>query len=149
MNSGSASQSFAQQVIKARHDLRNPLAHILGFSEMLADHARKLSLDDLRTDSLAINSLAEQILAHVNQALDPPAVESGQSNFARLHEQVRTLANEILGLADGTTQRFAHRKDDVIHNDLARIAGSARQLMELADAILPRLLAVARKPGRD
>src|SRR5262249_45390598 len=104
MNSGGASSPFQRQVIKARHDLRNPLAHILGFSEMLAEHAAKLTLPDLRTDSLALNAVAEQILDAVNQTLDPVKLENGQSSPPRLHEQIRMLAAQILHLTESAAQ---------------------------------------------
>jgi signal transduction histidine kinase len=139
MNSGAASSPFQRQVIKVRHDLRNPLAHILGFSEMLADHALKLDLHDLRTDSQAINAVAEQILAQVNQALDPARIEAGQSDIPRLQEQMQRLAAQILNLTDIAVQKFGHLQDDVITNDLARIAGAAQKLIELAESALPPL----------
>ena len=144
MNSDAASSPFQRQVIKARHDLRNPLAHILGFSEMLAEHAAKLSLPDLRTDSLALNAVAEQILAAVNQTLDPAKVEKGQSNPPRLHEQIRVLAAQILHLTESAAQKFGRLQDDVITNDLARIAGAAQNLIELAESALPPLGGGAR-----
>ena len=149
MNSGAASNPFQQQVIKARHDLRNPLAHILGFSEMLADHARKQGHDALRADSLAINGLAEQILAQVNRALDLATVETRRGEFPQLQEHVGTLARQILTLTDAASQRFGALKDDVITNDLARIAGSARQLLDLADAVLPPLHLKQTNPPSD
>jgi signal transduction histidine kinase len=144
MNSGAASSPFQRQVIKARHDLRNPLAHILGFSEMLAEHAAKLNLEDLRADSLAMNTIGEQILSAVNQALDPVRVENGQSDLPRLHEQLRALSAQILHLTDGATQKFGRLDDDVIINDLARIAGAAQKLAELAELALPSLSSDSR-----
>jgi signal transduction histidine kinase len=139
MNSGAASNPFHRPVIKARHDLRNPLAHILGFSEMLAEHAAKLNLADLRTETLAMNAIAEQILAQVNQALDPPRIEAGQSDIPRLQEEIRTLAAQLLSLTESAVRNFGHLKDDVITNDLARIAGAAQKLIELAGSVLPPL----------
>jgi signal transduction histidine kinase len=139
MNSAAASTPFHRQVIKARHDLRNPLAHILGFSEMLAEHAVKLKVHDLRTDSRAINALAEQILAQVNHALDPAHIEAGQSDIPWLQEQVQALAAQILNLTDIAVRKFGHLQDDVITNDLARIAGAAQKMIELAGSALPPL----------
>ena len=139
MNSGAPGQPFHQQVIKARHDLRNPLAHILGFSEMLADHAQKHSLEDLRANSLGINAIAEQILAQANQSLDPAKIEAGQNNIPRLQEQVQTLAAQILDLTRSAAGKFGHLQDDVITNDLARIAGAAQKLIELAGSALTPL----------
>ena len=139
MNSGAFGQSFLQQVTKARHDLRNPLAHILGFSEMLAEHARRQGHDDLRADSMAVNAIAEQILAQVNQVLDTVKIEQGQSDIPGLQEEAQTLATKILQLTDEVGRKFGLLNDDVINNDLARIAGAAQKLIELAGSTLPRL----------
>ena len=139
MNSGATGKPSPQQVIKARHDLRNPLAHILGFSEMLADHARKQGRRDLRADSLEINATAEQILAQVNQSLDASKIEAGQSDIPRLQEHVQTLAAQILTLTQNASRKFGPLQDDVITNDLARIAGAAQKLIELAGSTLTPL----------
>ena len=138
MNSGAASP-FHRQVIKARHDLRNPLAHILGFSEMLGEHAVKVNLPGLRADSQLINAVAEKILAEVNQTLDPVKLESGEGQVPRLQEQLQSLTNQILQLTQNAAARFGHLRDDVITNDLARITGAAEKLIELAQSILPPL----------
>jgi signal transduction histidine kinase len=139
MNSGASDPPFPQQVTKARHDLRNPLAHILGFSEMLAEHARRHGHDDLRADSLAVNAIAEKILAQVNQTLDTGRIERGQSDVPQLQEQTQTLALQILNLTDDAGRKFGSLNDSVITNDLARIAGAAQQLIALAGSTLTPL----------
>ena len=63
-------EAFKRRLSRARHDLRSPLCHILGFTEILLedaeDHARNDLLPQLRAIELATNEALERI----NEALN-------------------------------------------------------------------------------
>ena len=61
---------FKQRVAQARHDLRNPLAHILGFSEMLIEKAGADPSDSLKPQFESIYQLADALVAAVNHSLE-------------------------------------------------------------------------------
>jgi two-component system sensor histidine kinase/response regulator len=60
-----------------RHDLRNPIGHILGYGEMVMDDLRDLGRPDLVADVEKIHAAGKRLLALVDErlsaaALDPP-----------------------------------------------------------------------------
>jgi len=60
-----------------RHDLRNPIGHVLGYGEMLLDDLRAMERPDLVADVEKIHAAGKRLLALVDErlnaaALDPP-----------------------------------------------------------------------------
>jgi DNA-binding response OmpR family regulator len=60
-----------------RHTLRTPLNHIIGYSEMLLEEAEERDLKDFVGDLQKIHRAGKQLLACINDLLDPAAVERG------------------------------------------------------------------------
>jgi two-component system, OmpR family, sensor kinase len=95
----------------AAHDLRNPLAIILGYSEFLIEDVKPpLSQDKAEMVSIIRNS-SQFMLGLVNDLLDIATIESGKL----LLNQEPTDLNRLLGQAAILNQVLATPKDIQIH----------------------------------
>ncbi len=129
-------ETLRSHVSRARHDLRNPLGHILGFSEMLVEEARHRGFYHFVADFEAISEAANQMIAEISQRLDSAAVDSGIENPLILKKQITSLASKIIHTATGLSHMAGALKEDVFSPDLARIVSSAKHLVELSERCL-------------
>jgi signal transduction histidine kinase len=130
---------FAQQVAQARHDLRNPLGHIMGFTEILLEQVPKRGYDAMKPGLQAIYQQSEQLVARINQCLDPVRLREGRSNLLALRRETQHIATQVLATAQSLTARAQAAQDEFFITDLGRISGSAQRLLELSDKALAPL----------
>ncbi len=133
-------EAFAKAVAKARHDLRNPLAHILGFTEILIEQTGPQGLNFLNSRLQLIERTANELTQAVNGELEPQRIESGESDIAGLLTQLQKTAGRIRQTAASLQKKPAVRNDVGFLDDLTRIAGAASQLVEMAEPTLAFLL---------
>lgn len=138
--------AFAQQVRKARHDLRNPLAHILGFTEMLVEKTGQQGLNFLKSRLQVIERTARELTDAVNRELDAHRLAAKDGDVAGLLANLRKFGARIEHTAESLQRKRAVRADSAFQDDLARIAGAARNLMGLAET---RLAALRSAPEPD
>jgi CheY-like chemotaxis protein len=134
-------QSFKARAAKARHDLRNPLSDILGFSEVLQEEAAERRQSDLVPHFEAIRDSASRILAEVNHALGADNLQGADSDLLALEQTVHVHAKKILETADTLSERYDELGLDALGDDLLRITGSARRLRDGMSALLADLRA--------
>lgn len=139
--------NLSQQVAKARHDLRNPLSHILGFSEMLLEEAKLRGHENLKADVQLIYKTAERMIALTNHYLEWPKVEAGLSDITALEDQLQKLSEAILSATGRLIDKARALNNHTIDNDLARISGAACQMLEMIAPVL-RSLTLPFSPER-
>jgi CheY-like chemotaxis protein len=116
-------------VIKVRHDLRNPLGHILGFSELLLDASRKRGVGTLSPDLKRMLDATEEMVNGVNRALDP-ALAAATLPLDELDRQIRNFVTLVASIAQRCHPTCVDLGDP-FHTDLARITGAAEKLASL------------------
>src|SRR5437867_244918 len=140
------------RVIKARHDLRNSLTHILGFSEILLEEIQEQGRDHLRSDLQFIQRTAAQLMEQVSEKLDTPRIEAGHINLSALEAevckqaaQIEAATQKIVGALEresveaGSVEAPTRKGSNDFHNDLMRIAGAAQHTFQLARSSLGSL----------
>lgn len=113
-----------------RHNLRTPLNHVIGYSELLIEDASGgryvAALDPLRH----IHSAGKASLADINGALsNRESVEQREINA--LCEKLRPRMERIRTLIQGMKDSGAVDVPFVWHDDLERISGAASKLLQL------------------
>ncbi|MBN2507899.1 MAG: hypothetical protein JXQ71_14525 [Verrucomicrobia bacterium] len=131
-----AGSAFDRQVSRARHDLRNPLAHILGFTEMLIEKTGAQGLNFLKSRLQVIERSARQLTDAVNTELDPERVAAGPVHVARLQERIERVCARIIEIAGRLRQKPVVRADAAFDDDLGRIMGAAQRLRDMCGPTL-------------
>lgn len=131
---------LAERLSQARHDLRNPLSGILGFSEILIEEAKDACNTSWIHDFERINRAASEMLRAINEHLNPEALLAEPGSLERLRTTICTLAPEIAGTAKQVGAQTATGTGGTLKEDLARIAVSARQIPELFERLVPDTL---------
>ena len=78
------------------HEIRNPLSTIVGYAEMLGQHAKTEEARQNYVDRILQS--ANNLTAIINDTLDLAKVEAGMLNVERLRLSPLTSASEVLGL---------------------------------------------------
>ena len=139
-------EAFKRRLSRARHDLRSPLCHILGFTEILLedaeDHARNDLLPQLRAIELATNEALERI----NEALNVEGLTIRASDLPGLKVGLEESARTILRHSDALQQGRPIEEAKTFLDDLQRIHRAANETLEATIVTLPTLETLAQRP---
>jgi CheY-like chemotaxis protein len=118
-----------------RHELRTPLNAVIGYSEMLLEDCEDQGSESLRSDLEKINSAGGQLLALVNDVLDPAKVEAGDPDLDLRHD-LRTPINSIIGYSEMLQEEAeALNRTDIIP-DLQKIRSAAERFLFLINDVV-------------
>jgi len=131
---------FARRVAKARHDLRNPLAHILGFSELLIEKAGQQGFSFLKSRLQLIERSANELVLAVNLELEPQRIRAEEADIQALYEKLQRLGRRILQTAQSLEEKSVVRDNQESKDELSRISGAANQLLNMSQSTLAFLL---------
>jgi adenylate cyclase len=113
----------------ARHELRTPLGHIIGYGEMLLEEFDGTGQDAVEAPLRALHADARQVLSRLNALLAPPP--SGvMPELGTLLKQLVEPAQAIATSAEQLRSSAASGKDDLIA-DVDKIALAAARFLEL------------------
>lgn len=134
-------QSWPGRLSRIRHDLRNPLSEILGFSEILQEEAVERGLQAMLPGFAAIHQAAARIFAEVNHWLSPDTIGQTSESFQELERTIQTLSERIISTAETLSEKCDDLKNNWVGDDLLRIEGAARRLRDTAPGMLHELAA--------
>jgi CheY-like chemotaxis protein len=118
-----------------RHELRTPLNAVIGYSEMLLEDFEDQGSESLRSDLEKIHSAGGQLLALVNDVLDPAKFEAGDPDLDLRHD-LRTPINSIIGYSEMLQEEAeALNRTDIIP-DLQKIRSAAERFLFLIDDVV-------------
>ena len=125
-----------------RHELRTPVNHILGYSELLIEDAEERHLEAFVPAFQQIQSGGRHLLETIQTALAERTASAPEVNIEAFKENLRGMATEVLGTSTSLLENLeaGHRQTLA---DLDAIAWALRRLMEFTgqeagvDATLP------------
>ena len=89
---------------KARHNLKNPVNAILGYSEMLIEDCEDESLDHLIPDISKLNQAGTEILSSIEEIFNDKALSDPDKSISSIAEEMeialRTPLNTIIGYSE-------------------------------------------------
>jgi adenylate cyclase len=119
-----------------RHELRTPINHIVGYSEMLEELAADENWEDLEPDLDKIRASGKALLSIVSVQLAGEKLESGKFRPDLVCRELRTPLDCVLGY----TQLLQEEAEDTgrpeILPDLCKIEQAARHLLDLSSALV-------------
>lgn len=130
-----------EEARELRHELRTPVNHIIGYSEMLIEEAEEQGYDTLIPDLERIRVAGRQLLGLIDESLDP----SRDPSIPRpdLYAPLR----EVLACSQAARARAeGHERADIIP-DLRKIDGAADYLLALIEYTLDTIAAPDADPA--
>ena len=118
-----------------RHDLRTPINHVIGYSELLLEVAEDRGEAALTPDLRRIHAAGRQLLALVDELLNPAKLDCGVS-LDLLSEGLRTPLNAVIGYSDLLREEAEDRGWGDLLPDLAKIHAAGNRLLGLVTAIV-------------
>jgi len=125
---------------KARHNLKNPVNAILGYSEMLIEDCEEENLDDPITDLKKLYQAGKDILNAIDTNFDEKALNDSGKTIAKIGKEtefaIRMPLNTIIGysellLEDNKDIPFEH-----FHSDINKITESGKMLEKELSSII-------------
>ena len=127
-------------ISKARHNLKNPVNVILGFSEMLIEDCEDEGLNDILPDLKRIHDSGGEILKIIEESLSGSNVEvSGDkiSDIGRKMEiSLRMPINTVIGYSEMLQEDADNVELDTFYEDLEKIIKSGRELTKEIDKVI-------------
>ena len=110
---------------KARHNLKNPVNAILGYSEMLIEDCEDEGLDHLVPDLQKLNTAGEQILDSIENIFNDSALVENEKSISSIAEEMelalRTPLNTIIGYSELLLEDTDDIKIDNFSSDINKI----------------------------
>src|SRR3954451_22740796 len=83
-----------------RHELRTPINHIIGYSELLLEVAEESGYPALLADLEKIRTAGAELGALVNESLDAARLQTALPDTTSLSRELRTPLNTIVGYSE-------------------------------------------------
>ncbi len=121
----------AQRLARIRHELRTPINHIIGYSELLLDEEDlpRAFVEDLNKIRAGGRRLLQLIAEYFN--IDSPAQRS--ANEGQIYHELRTPVNQIIGYSELLQEQAQEQRRDRIGSDLQKIHQAARTWLAQAE----------------
>ena len=145
MSNGSGRSDFLRAL---RHDLRTPINHVIGYSELLLEDLEDGDEALIREDLEKILGSGRELLALVNESLSVNEAEIGPGELERMGTQLRSPLNAIIGYSELIAEDLDESAESTVIADLRRIQTAGRQLLPMVNAVLD-LWADSQVPNRE
>jgi len=118
---------------KIRHDLRTPINHIIGFSEILLEDAPGHVPESFLRDLQKIRRGGDRLLALINQHLTEDAFPVTKPDVHQLCHELRTPVNHIIGYSELLMEECVELGRPDYQADLAKINAAAKIWLALME----------------
>ncbi|MEH6834600.1 response regulator [Falsihalocynthiibacter arcticus] len=126
--------SFAALLSKIRHDLRTPVGHVIGYSEMIEEELEDAGKHDSAHDLQAIQNAGQRILALIDDHFSAGTTSPDQISIADAQFQIRGQLNHISGYAEMLREDFVDEDPDMVA-DLDKIIAAEKAIVSLVENI--------------
>jgi Bacteriophytochrome (light-regulated signal transduction histidine kinase) len=111
------------------HELRSPLNHILGYSEIATEDATDAGCDQIVADLQAIHEAGQRLLAVIESTLAPAASTITPVPPETIDREVREPLNQIIGYTDLVAEEATAAGEESIAADVMKIRRAAERLL--------------------
>ena len=119
-----------------RHDLRTPINHVIGYSELLLEDLGDSDRPELLEDLSKILASGRELLTLVNDSLSTNEPEMGARNLEQMGNRLRIPLNAIIGYSELLCEDLQDAQEDSLLVDLQRIQAAGRELLPMINAVL-------------
>ena len=119
-----------------RHELRTPINHIVGYSELLLEEAEERDHPELLADLSKIRSAGAELASLVSESLDAARLQTSLPDTVSLSRELRTPLNTIVGYSELLEEEAEERGYADLLPDLQRIRTAGRHLLGQVHVLL-------------
>ena len=119
-----------------RHELRTPINHIIGYSELLLEVAEEQGHPEILADLEKIRAAGSELGALVNESLDVARLQTALPDTTSLSRDLRTPLNTIVGYSELLEEEADEGGYADLLPDLQRIRTAGRHLLSQVHALL-------------
>jgi signal transduction histidine kinase len=131
-----------------RHDLRTPINHILGYTDMLVEDAAEIGIsqfeDPLRKIRAGGRALLEMIHSSLGEGMSSVDAEAMGVFEARFGRQAQTLKQA----AEALEEEFQKVPSEDARNDIHRVVAAFERLIAMSSGVAPEEPAPAPAPAK-
>jgi len=125
------------------HELRTPLAVIKGYSTMLVDYDKRLSLSEKRADLMSIDRATDGLIELVNHLLDMSRLDSGLLRLKRSSTSILKLVQKTI--AEAQLRHPEHTVMSAVTKRLPRVNVDAQRIRQVLDNIIDNVAKHSRE----
>ena len=111
------------------HELRSPLNHILGYSEIASEDAAAAGCQQIVADLHSIHAAGQRLLAVIESTLAPAASTITPVAPETIDREVREPLNQIIGYTDLVAEEATAAGEESIAADVMKIRRAAERLL--------------------
>ncbi len=143
-----AAGSLTHRLAKIRHELRTPINHIIGYSELIQEEAGPRLSNQFKADLQKIRAAALRLVALINEFFSEARFGRSELTLSQAHHELRTPVNHIIGYSEMLQEFAGDEMCDDVRPDLERIQRAARNWLDMMQHHLGPLLADAEAARR-
>jgi light-regulated signal transduction histidine kinase (bacteriophytochrome) len=125
-----APQPSSAFLAEFRHDLANPVNHVVGYAELLMMGATERQVTELQPPLEAISKCAAELRRHLDEHLPLIRIRTQDVDLPLVSSSVVTTANELLVQVESLKPRIRGAWKEA-EEDLLQIEQAAYRLLEL------------------
>ncbi len=148
---GQRDDSLRIRLTALRLELREQIGVVIETAELLLDDAARDARPEFDADMERILTAARRLLAMVDEAFGPDALDAGpidtQTLGSHLRHELRTPLNHVIGYAEMLIEDAEDGGEGDLARDLRRIQDAGRQLTGMLEAALALVTGTADTTG--
>lgn len=119
-----------------RHELRTPINHILGYTEILLEEASDAGWAEVTKDLERVHDAGRELLALVTSLLDPSKHPGGKVDVVSACHQLRTPLDQVIGYAEMLLEGADPNGQGDLVPDLRHVHSAAHHLLAVVSSAL-------------
>jgi CheY-like chemotaxis protein len=127
------SAAFRERLSEIRHDLRTPVGHIMGYSEMIEEDLEDESWPEFTEDLKKIRSSGEKLLELITDLLGPSKESAEDIDIPSTQFQLRLQLNHISGYCEMLHELIEDEGREDLEPDLDKIGEAANTFVRILD----------------
>ncbi|WP_185962627.1 response regulator [Thalassomonas sp. M1454] len=140
------STQFKEKLANIRHDLKTPVGHILGYSEMLAEDLEDAPWPEFEADLERIHSSGNKLLSLIEDLLGASKTKIEDIDVVNVEYQLRMQLNHVSGYCEMLTELAEEENRPELVADLGHINLAALNFTKiLADKVTISELSAFRR----
>ena len=128
-------EAFREKLAQIRHDLKTPVGHIMGYSEMIEEDVED-DLPEVVNDLRSIRSSAERILDLINDHLGPAKQCANDIDLNLASHLLRQQLNHVGGYCEMVEEVAEENGRDELLPDLERIHSASATITSVLEGLL-------------